>query len=101
MAGQIRLDHGAIVALLVPPPSAAIVATLRSILETHNEREEGAGGLYGLIEQLAGKEIEGMLQKLKAMPEVPVLPHNEKPFALEAARRAVTRAGYEFREGEG
>lgn len=98
VARRIRLEHGAIVALLVPPPSAVIVATLRSILEIHNMLEEEKGGLYELFEVLVGQESAAILEKLKSAPEVPVLPHNVHPMVLEATRRAVARAGYEFRE---
>ncbi len=98
MAERIRLDHGALVALLVPPPSASIIATLRSILNVHNALEEQEGGLYLLLEQLVGAEAEQFLQKLKTAPEVPALPHNERPEILDATRRAVVRAGYEFKD---
>jgi hypothetical protein len=98
MAEQIRLDHGAIAALMVPPPTAAIIATLRSILQVHNVLEEENGGLYELVGRLAGAETGAMLVKMKSTPEVPVLPHNETPVALEAAKRALARAGYEFKD---
>ena len=52
MAERLPLDHGAFVALLVPPPTPSIVLTLRSILEVHNVFEEQEGGLYQLLEQL-------------------------------------------------
>jgi len=93
---RLRLDHGAIVALLVPPPSPSIVATLRSILQVHNALEEEEGGLYQLYEELAGSAAEGLLGQMKAAPEVPVVPYNERPNVLEATQRAVERAGYTF-----
>jgi hypothetical protein len=95
---RLRLDHGALVALLVPPPTASIVATIRSILQVHNALEEQEGGLYQLFEQLAGSDTDTLLRKLESAPEVPVLPHNERPEAIEATRRAVARAGYEFKD---
>ncbi len=98
VAGRLKLDHGAIVALLVPPPSAAIVATLRLILEIHNVLEEEEGGLYELFEGLVRQESAAVLQKLRSAPVVPVLPYNTQPEVLEATRRAVARAGYEFRD---
>jgi len=98
---RIRLDHGALVALLAPPPSASIVATLRSILEVHNALEEREGGLYHLLDQLAGTESDALLLRMKSAPEVPVLPHNERAEVIEATRRAVARAGYEFRNVPG
>lgn len=97
-AERIHLDHSALAALLVPPPSASVIATIRSILRVHNALEEQEGGLYQLFEQLVGTESDAMLEKLKATPEVPVLPHNTKLEVLEATRRAVARAGYEFKD---
>src|SRR4051812_46243380 len=44
IAERLRLDHGAIVSLLVPPPSPSIVRTLRSIFAVHNLMEEDDGG---------------------------------------------------------
>jgi len=97
MAERLRLDHGALVALLVPPPSPSVVLTIRSILQIHNALEEQEGGLYLLLEQLAGADTERLAEQLKSAPDVPVLPHNERPGILEATRRAVARAGCEFK----
>jgi hypothetical protein len=98
MADRIRLDHGAIVALLVPPPSPSIVATLQSILLVHNALEEEEIGLYQLFEGLVGSDAEAFLEKLKTAPDVPVLPHNQRPDIIDATRRAVARAGYKFQD---
>ena len=97
IAERLRLDHGAIVSLLVPPPNPSIILTLRSIFVVHNPLEEQEGSLYRLFETLAGAETERMLAELKAAPDVLVLPHNEQPDALEVTKRAVARAGYEFK----
>ena len=94
VAQRLRLDHGALVALLVPLPSAGIIETIRSILEAHNPLEEDAGGLYELVQKLAGSEADGLLAKVEAYPEVPSLPFNDKPGILDVTRRAVERAGY-------
>ena len=94
---RLRLDHGALVALLAPPPTSSIMLTIRSILEVHNELEEQEGGLYELLEDMAGPERERMLAQLKSAPPVAVLPNNDKPEVLEAAKKAVARAGHEFR----
>jgi hypothetical protein len=95
---RIQLDHGAIVALLVPPPTPSVVATLRSILATHNALEEEEGGLYVLLDLLAGPETDELLARFQSAPEVRVLPHNDRPDLLDATRRAVVRAGYVFKE---
>lgn len=93
---QLRLDHGALAALLVPPPNAAVLSTLRHILSLHNRREEEKGGVYRLLDRLAGAETASLLEKLKATPPVPLAPYNSRPDVLDATRRAVNRAGYDF-----
>jgi hypothetical protein len=98
IADRLRLDHSAIVSLLVPPPNRSIIRTLRSIFEVHNPLEENESGLYHLFEKLAGPETKKMLEELQTAPEVLVLPHNEKPELVELAKQALARAGYEFKE---
>jgi hypothetical protein len=39
-----------------------------------------------------------MLERMKAAPAVPVLPHNDKPELLDLAKQALARAGHEFKE---
>ena len=97
IADRIRLDHGALTALLVPPPDRSILNTLRAILQVHNALEEQEGGMYNVCEQIAGDEAEALLVQLAAVPDVPVHPHNPKPEILEATRRAVERAGHTMR----
>jgi hypothetical protein len=98
IADRLHLDHGAIVSLLVPPPSASIILTLKSVFAVHNPLEEDDGGLYDLFETLAGSETEAMFERLRAAPPVPMLPHNPKPELLELAKQALARAGHEFKE---
>jgi len=94
---RLRLDHGALVALLAPTPTPSIMLTIQSILEVHNELEEQEGGLYELLDHLAGPETEQMLARLNSAPSVAVLPNNDKPEVFEAAKRAVARAGHVFK----
>lgn len=95
-AARLRLDHGALAALLVPPPTRSIIRTIRSILSRHNDLEEGEDGVYRVLDRLAGPEATELLEKMKASPEVPVMPFNERPEVLDATRRALERAGYEL-----
>ncbi len=97
LAARLRQDHGALVSLLVPPPTRSIVATIQTILTAHNPREEGEDGLYDILERVTELDHAEILARMRSAPEVPVLPHNEKPMALEAARRAVDRAGYRWK----
>jgi hypothetical protein len=94
IAARLRLDHGALAALLVPSPTHAIAAAIRSILEGHNAIEEGPGGLYAECERLAGADVEALLARLRSAPEVPVSPHADGPKVHAATRRALERAGY-------
>jgi hypothetical protein len=96
LTAKLRLDHGALVALLVPPPAKAIVAAIRGILERHNPIEEGDGGIYDECERLVETQADEVLEQLQHYPEIKVLPHVDNPFVIEAARRALARAGYDL-----
>ena len=71
----LRADHALLAALLVPTPTHAIAATIRSILEEHNRLEEVARGLYATCDELAGDAVGELLARLRAVPEVPLAPH--------------------------
>lgn len=94
-AAKLRLDHGALAALLVPTPTPRIIAAIRTILTAHNPLEEGPGGVYEVCEQLAGAEVETLLTRLRAAPDVRVNPHVDTPLVVNATRRAVARAGFD------
>ncbi|GKS63175.1 hypothetical protein YTPLAS72_04790 [Nitrospira sp.] len=94
LAARLRLDHGAIAALLMPTPTDGLMTTLQKILEKHNILEEGLDGLYETCDALAGAESEQLLARLRAAPALSVLPHVDTPAVLSAVRRALERAGY-------
>ncbi|HET6675547.1 MAG TPA: hemerythrin domain-containing protein [Nitrospiraceae bacterium] len=94
VAAKLRLDHGALAALLMPTPTPAIINTIHGILAEHNALEEGVGGLYELCDGLAGAEVEPLLAKLRAAPGVTVMPHNDSPAVMNTVRRTLERAGY-------
>lgn len=96
IASKLRLDHGALVSLLVSPPTPTIVRALRGILSDHNRSEENQGGLYDLCERLAGEQVEELMKKVEEIPAVPVLPLKSGPNILEATKRALERAGYDL-----
>ena len=98
VAAKLRLDHGALAALLVPTPTRAIGNTLRVLLKAHNPLEEGPGGLYESCEQLAGPQVDRLVAELRAVPEVKLAPNLDGPNVVEAARRALARAGYALQE---
>lgn len=96
IAAKLRLDHGAIAALLMPTPTSRVLATLRSVLEKHNLLEEGPEGLYHICDTVLGEDIDQLVIRLRAAPEVTVLPCSDTPAVLGAVRRAVERAGFEL-----
>jgi len=96
IADRLRLDHGALAALLVPPPAPEILAAIRAILSSHNPLEEGEGGLYETCERLLGDEIEPLLERLRKFPYPPLKPHASGPGIMDAARQALARAGYDW-----
>jgi len=95
---QYRLEHGALTALMVPPPTLSLIKVIRYILKKHNIKEEGLEGLYDVCETLVQGQTQELLNQLIATDEVPLHAPNPAPIALEAARRALMRAGYDFDE---
>jgi hypothetical protein len=93
-AARLRLDHGAIAALLVPTPTPAIVATLRHILGNHNEVEEGPEGLYAVCDRMLAGDAEPLVAQMAAYPAVTVSPHNDAAVVMPGVERALARAGY-------
>lgn len=96
LAAKLRLDHGALTALMVVPPSPEVIKVLRYILEKHDLLEEQPGGMYDLCEKLTEGETQEVLDQLEKTAEVPVRPHNKADYALESAKRALERAGFDF-----
>jgi hemerythrin HHE cation binding domain-containing protein len=94
IADKLRRDHGALAALLVPTPTPAIIAKIHAILVTHNDIEEGSGGVYEVCEKLAGDEAESLVAEMRRMSDIKLAPHVDGPQVMEATRRALERAGY-------
>ncbi|MCB9596259.1 MAG: hemerythrin domain-containing protein [Sandaracinaceae bacterium] len=92
LASVLRREHGAIASLLVPTPDHALVAELREILGPHNQREEQEGGLYPILEALAGDDVDELLARARAAPEVPTAKHFDGPRATRTAREALARS---------
>lgn len=91
-ASRLRLDHGAIAALLVPTPTRAIVATLRHVLAEHDAIEEGPDGFYARCDALL--DVVRTIAAVDAFGTIPVSPHNDAPMVMPAVERALARAGY-------
>jgi hypothetical protein len=96
LAAKLRLDHGALTALMVVPPSREMIKVLRYVLDKHDLLEEEPGGMYDVCEKLTEGETNTLLQQLEKMAEVPVHPFNEAAYALDVAKRTLLRAGFDY-----
>jgi Hemerythrin HHE cation binding domain len=96
-AARLRLDHGALAALMMPSPHPRIVRAIRFIFARHNPIEEGPAGVYEACEALAGADGAELLKALRATPQVPVKPHLDTPRVYKALQHALARAGYDER----
>ncbi len=103
LAARLRVDHGAIAALLVPTPTPAIVDDLLSVLVPHNRREEEPGGVYEAADDALGpSEAERLVAELESFPEPPLKPYNDAPGVAKhiAETLALSRRQWEA-GGEG
>jgi hypothetical protein len=91
-----RSEHGALTALMVPPPTSSLIKVIRYVLEKHDLAEEEPGGLYDICEALTQNQTLELLDRLAHTAEVPVHPPHPGSFALDAAKRALGRAGYDY-----
>jgi len=98
LAEKLRLDHGALTNLLVPQPTREILAAIRMILGPHNRLEEEPGGFYDACDSLLAAEADALTERMKAAPELPLRPYSRRPEALEAAKRAMARAGFRWED---
>jgi hypothetical protein len=90
---RLRVDHGAIAALLVPTPTTALVGELRKLLGPHNLVEEGERGLYALCDRLLAAEAEALVGRMQAYPPVRVAPHRDGPRVCRTAEEALRVSG--------
>ncbi|MGB8930331.1 MAG: hemerythrin domain-containing protein [Anaeromyxobacteraceae bacterium] len=96
LARRLRIDHGAIAALLVPSPSHALVRELRSILAPHNAVEEGEAGFYARCDARLAAEADALVTRMQAYPQVPTMPHNDGPRVHRTAAEALAVSARQF-----
>ena len=90
---QLHRDHAALAALLVPPPTRAEIDQITAILETHNRLEEDEGGLYELIEELAGDDLAAVMERMHAIPAIPLAPFNDTPLLRRTIEQLLRERG--------
>jgi hypothetical protein len=95
LAQRLGLDHGALAALMMLPPSPSTFAVVRAVLDAHNPLEEGPAGVYEQCQELLRSELDALLTRCEDASQVPVSPWVDSPKVLAAAKRALARAGYD------
>ena len=95
LAARLRLDHGALAALLMLPPVERALRTIRAVLDAHNPLEEVEGGVYEQCESLVGCEMNELLAQIATTPRVPVSSWVNSPKVFAATQRVLVRAGYD------
>ena len=95
LAGKLKLDHGALAALVMLPPCGSTFRALRAVLVAHNPLEDAPGGVYEQCESLVRAELDELVARCERAAEVPVSPWADSPKVLAAAKRVLTRAGYD------
>jgi hypothetical protein len=88
---QLRLDHSAIVAMLVPSPTPEILAKLEELLRVHDALEEGADGTYALADEVIA-DVDDVVDRLERAPAPPVARHFDGPRAFAAIESLLARA---------
>ena len=95
MAAKLRLDHGAIAALLVLPPDSKVLQALRTILDAHNRLEEAYDGMYAICDaMLDSTEKEHLLTSFENLSPVPIAKNTDVALARRAAGNSLERAGF-------
>jgi hypothetical protein len=101
-ARRLRVDHGAIAALLVGTPRPEVAGELRKILVPHNVVEEGEGGVYETCEALLAAEAAALIERMRAYPPVKVARYQDGPRVCRTAEEALRISGLqaEARRGD-
>ena len=95
IAPRLRLDHGALAALLMLPPVDHTFRAIRAVLDAHNPLEENESGVYEQCEQLAGSDAGALLERARATLRIPVSRWVDSAKVVASARRVLVRAGYD------
>lgn len=92
-AHQLRVEHGAIGALLVPTPDHALCSELAGLIEGHDALEENEDGIYAECERLIGAALSAsLLERARAFPQVRVAKHFDGAGSVRTAQQALASA---------
>jgi len=89
LAKQLRIEHGAIASLLVPPPDHALLRELEGLLSRHDALEEGDAGVYAECEALLADEKDSILEEIRTFPAPKMHRPSDGPNVYRTARAAL------------
>lgn len=101
-ADRLRLDHGALAALMMVSLSRGTFWALSAVLKPHNPLEENSGGVYDQCEALAGPGTSELLlqcEKTRPVP-CPLDRRSESPGGGSASAHPRRYAASLLDEGE-
>jgi hypothetical protein len=93
VAGQMKRDHSALAALLVPTPTQEIVERIKALLEVHDAMEEEGGGVYDQCERLSADARAELLAALRSTRDVKLAPYQDGPRAMASIERLLRATG--------
>ena len=89
-ADQLRRDHAALVAMLVPPPSLALLGRIRTLLALHDPWEELEAGLHRLADR--NLDVPAVVERIRLAPTPPLAPNNASARAFAVIEMLTERA---------
>ena len=96
LAAKLRLDHGALTALMVVPPDTDTIKVVRYVLEKHDQLEEEPGGMYDICESLTEGETQSLLEQLEKVTEVPVRHDNKAKLCINLCKKCFKKSQLQF-----
>ncbi len=93
---RFRLEHGALTTLVAVYPNKEVIKVIQHVLERHDEAEEKPEGMYDICENLTKDHTQELIEKAKEITPVPVHAPKKEEYVLEAAKRVLKRAGYDY-----
>lgn len=91
MARQLKLDHSALVAMLVPPPSPELFEKISTLLSLHNPLEEGPEGIYLAADRVL-TDVDKIIDRMCKAPAPPMATHFSGERAYASIELLLSRA---------
>lgn len=88
---QLRLDHSALAAMLVPSPTPELLSKIITLLAIHDPLEEAPDGVYPLADRTLS-DVDELIGRIERSPVPPLAAHFDGARAFTAIEALLTRA---------